>query len=196
MMVVGRHRVASGLLLLGLGFGMAGAPRAGPVAGRIRSNRRRLRRGPAPPPPLDAPRTEVEALPSSRPAAVRVREQSPSRETEVDVDATDSPTRAGVRDARNLRRRSPSVVREIGPAAKAVWTSGYWEWDADGDRFVWVAGSWQVPPAGTVWVAGRWMHDAGGWYWVPGAWGRRANRPAIAANRPAWRTSGPPGRTT
>ena len=26
----------------------------------------------------------------------------------------------------------------------------------------------------------------------PARWGRRANRPAVAANRPAWRTTGPP----
>ncbi len=77
------------------------------------------------------------------------------------------------------------------PHARAIWTSGYWQWEPAEDRFVWVAGSWQVPPTGMAWVPGRWMNDAGGWYWVPGAWGRRAAM-AANANRPAWRLNGPP----
>jgi hypothetical protein len=89
---------------------------------------------------------------------------------------------------------APIAERPSGerPDPKAVWTSGYWEWDPDGGRFVWVAGSWQIPPTGMVWRSGRWIHDARGWYWVAGSWGRRTDGPVIAAERPAWRVSGPP----
>ena len=129
-------------------------------------------------PPLEAPRTGVEALPTARPAA---ETQDPDRsETRTgepkDVAATTAP---GERVYVPKEPPPPIAERPSGtrPDRKAVWTSGYWEWDPDGDRFVWVAGSWRVPPARMVWVPGRWMPDAGGWYWVAGAWGRSAKRP-------------------
>ncbi len=83
----------------------------------------------------------------------------------------------------------PSGAR---PDRRAQWIAGYWAWDGDRDDFVWVGGSWQVPPPGSIWVAGRWNRDAGGWYWVPGLWTRRDIAANVAVDRPAWRTTGPP----
>ncbi len=50
----------------------------------------------------------------------------------------------------------PSGVR---PARNAQWIAGYWAWDTELGDFVWVGGSWQVPPEGSSWVA--WPLEAG-----------------------------------
>ncbi len=201
MREVKRYGIASGLLLLGLGFGMSGTfARAQSPGGSEQPPPPAGAQEPAPPPPPEAqappplvgPRTGVEALPTSRGSVA----QDPERRAARAAEAEDSMP-SDVPPARVYVTKEPPppiAERRSGdrPGPGAVWTAGNWEWDPDGDRFVWVAGSWRVPPAGTVWVAGRWMHDAGGWYWVPGAFRRRADRPAVAANRPAWRISGPP----
>ena len=89
----------------------------------------------------------------------------------------------------NRLRRSPSVDREIAPARGRCGRPATGSGIPDESRFVWVGGSWHVPPAGMVWSSGRWQHDAGGWYWVPGSWTRRAN-PARSPR------TGPPGGST
>jgi hypothetical protein len=130
------------------------------------------------------------ATPDSAPA--QVRDLGVSRENQAQEEATPA---APLELVHAPHEPPPPIAeRRSGdrPGAKAVWTSGYWEWDADESRFVWVAGTWRVPPAGMVWSSGRWLRDARGWYWVPGNWIRRAYRPAIAANPRPWRTSGPP----
>src|SRR5262249_51391732 len=126
---------------------------------------------PQAPPPLDGPRTDLEALPATRDASAgRDQERGVAREAELPnvAAATGSPARVYV----TQEPPAPIAERPSGerPDPKAVWTSGYWEWDPDGARFVWVAGSWQIPPAGMIWRSGRWIHDARGWYWVAGSW--------------------------
>ncbi len=200
-----RYRIASGLLLLGLGFGMLGDLRAGPIAGRVRATaaaRRRNRRLHHLPRPRPRRRWTARG-PGSRPCrrAGAAIAQDPERRAARAAEAEDSMA-SDVPPARVYVAKEPPppiAERRSGdrPGPGAVWTAGNWEWDPDGDRFVWAAGSWRVPPAGTVWVAGRWMHDAGGWYWVPGACGRRAEsrgrrrEPArLADQRAARRTAG------
>ncbi len=59
-------------------------------------------------------------------------------------------------------------VRGAIPGRAFVWVGGYWAWRS---RWVWVPGSWMVPPrAHAVWVPGRWHHHRGGWAWAPGRW--------------------------
>jgi hypothetical protein len=72
------------------------------------------------------------------------------------------------------------------PNARAVWIEGYWEWDAGRKDFVWVTGSWRVPPPGKIWVNGFWKRDDKGWYRVPGFWSDRKT------DRIDYRKNGPP----
>ena len=44
--------------------------------------------------------------------------------------------------------------------------------------FVWVTGTWRVPPPGRFWVNGYWKRDDKGWYRVAGFWSERRDRPA------------------
>jgi hypothetical protein len=55
------------------------------------------------------------------------------------------------------------------PGPEYVWVSGRWQWN--NDKFEWVTGSWQTPPALTHdWIPGRWEFDLHGWYYVNGRW--------------------------
>jgi hypothetical protein len=58
------------------------------------------------------------------------------------------------------------------PAPEAVWVAGAWHWD--GAAYVWVRGSWQIPPAaGLVWRPARWLIEGLGVRLDPGAWVHR-----------------------
>ena len=59
------------------------------------------------------------------------------------------------------------------PSANAQWIEGYWEWDAGRKDYLWVTGTWRVPPPGRFWVNGYWKRDQDGWYRVPGFWSDR-----------------------
>jgi hypothetical protein len=72
------------------------------------------------------------------------------------------------------------------PSADAEWIDGYWEWDPGRKDFVWVTGTWRVPPPGRFWVNGYWKRDQAGWYRVPGFWSDRKT------DRLDYRKSGPP----
>ena len=69
---------------------------------------------------------------------------------------------------------------------KAQWIEGYWEWDAGKEDFVWVTGTWRVPPPGRFWVNGYWKRDDKGWYRVNGFWSDRKT------DRVDYRKTGPP----
>ena len=60
-------------------------------------------------------------------------------------------------------------VITISPGAGYVWIPGHHRWD--GNRYIWVAGSWRAAPRGrALWIAGRWEQSPRGWYWVAGRW--------------------------
>jgi hypothetical protein len=71
-----------------------------------------------------------------------------------------------------VRVAPPAAVVETRPAAPGagyVWTPGYHRWD--GNRYVWVGGTWVQPPhPGAHWVAHRWVRRNGGWVMVEGHW--------------------------
>lgn len=140
------------------------------------------------PPPLDGPTLELEPIPAAGPGA-----------------RTDEPAPVADVQARNRRVYTPKeppqaiVERPTGarPERTAQWAPGYWDWDPAQNDYVWVGGSWQVPPIGSIWVNTRWVRDAGGWYRVPGFWSRRRDRAVVAtefvtAPQPAWQKTGPP----
>jgi hypothetical protein len=65
----------------------------------------------------------------------------------------------------------PEDPPELKPEGDNVqWISGYWSWDADRNDFVWVSGTWRVPPPDRQWVPGYWSNTREGWRWVPGFW--------------------------
>ena len=70
----------------------------------------------------------------------------------------------------------PPDVEELPPedrpaGADVVWIPGYWSWDDDDRRYVWVSGLWRRVPAGCRWVPGYWTNVASGDYrWVGGFW--------------------------
>ncbi|MBV8611928.1 MAG: YXWGXW repeat-containing protein, partial [Singulisphaera sp.] len=72
------------------------------------------------------------------------------------------------------------------PSPNAQWIEGYWDWDRTRKDFVWVTGSWRVPPPGRFWVNGYWKRDDRGWYRVPGFWSDRKT------DRIDFRKNGPP----
>src|SRR5262245_31581574 len=72
------------------------------------------------------------------------------------------------------------------PSATAEWIGGYWEYDAGRKDFIWVTGTWRVPPPGRFWVNGYWKRDDQGWFRVPGFWSERKT------DRLDYRKDGPP----
>ena len=55
------------------------------------------------------------------------------------------------------------------PAANAVWIPGYWNFNGNG--YVWMAGHWEIPPAGThSYVAAHWENRGGSLAFVPAYW--------------------------
>jgi hypothetical protein len=65
----------------------------------------------------------------------------------------------------------PPIVEPVivSPGSGYVWIRGYQSWN--GNRYVWVAGHWELRPADRHgWVPGHWRHNGQGWYWVPGHW--------------------------
>jgi len=72
------------------------------------------------------------------------------------------------------------------PDESAQWIEGYWTWDAKKNDFLWVTGTWRVPPPGRFWVNGYWKRDENGWYRVAGFWSDRQT------DRIDYRKGGPP----
>ncbi|MDF3066720.1 MAG: hypothetical protein K0R38_2321 [Polyangiaceae bacterium] len=58
--------------------------------------------------------------------------------------ATQREQRISSAEARERPTDEPCEPQGKPPAPSAVWSCGYWHWDAV--RYVWVDGSWRVPP--------------------------------------------------
>jgi hypothetical protein len=72
-------------------------------------------------------------------------------------------------------KQPPDPVEEMPPDQKpegdnVQWIPGYWHWDEEAERFIWVSGFWRQPPPGRVWVPGSWRQVQGGFQWVGGFW--------------------------
>jgi len=50
------------------------------------------------------------------------------------------------------------------------WIRGYWDWNQDEEKFVWVCGIWRKPPADHEWIEGYWKQVDEGWTRIPGFW--------------------------
>lgn len=66
----------------------------------------------------------------------------------------------------------PTPQYEVIPPPRAgfVWAPGYWRWE--GQRHVWVGGSWMPVRPGYVYHQTRWERHHDGWHLHEGYWGR------------------------
>ncbi|MGE3818054.1 MAG: hypothetical protein AB7I30_01340, partial [Isosphaeraceae bacterium] len=135
---------------------------------------------PSPPAPgSDAP---VDATAIEDAGPVRVLTEGPLHEAFL------SPVKSAEPD--HVAKAPPApIVERPGidpPDARAQWIEGYWGWEEGRKDFVWVTGTWRVPPPGKFWVNGYWKRDDQGWYRVPGFWSDRKT------DRIDFRKDGPP----
>ena len=156
------------------------------------------------PPPLDQPALESQPAaeaPASPAADLQPAPEAAPRLAAAGLDGPVKPLMEGplheafLSPAKNLdpvphRQGAPApIVERPGvdpPNPNAQWIEGYWEWDASRKDFVWVTGTWRVPPPGKFWVNGYWRRDDKGWYRVPGFWSDRKT------DRIDFRKNGPP----
>lgn len=87
-----------------------------------------------------------------------------------------------------VEQRPPDPIEELPPDQKPAgdnvqWIPGYWHWDDDNDRYLWVSGFWRQVPPGRVWVPGSWREVRGGWQYVSGFFQEVAPNPV--PNQPA-----------
>jgi hypothetical protein len=66
----------------------------------------------------------------------------------------------------------PSEVRTAQPGTGYVWVPGHYQWRSADRTYIWVPGSWTVPPVGYTWVPGRWEARPEGNVWVNAHWQR------------------------
>src|SRR5438045_2840818 len=58
-----------------------------------------------------------------------------------------------------VTKTPPQPLEELPPDEKpegedVQWIPGYWFWDDERSDFIWVSGSWRVPPPNMQWVPG------------------------------------------
>ncbi len=105
--------------------------------------------------------------PPPAPDGVEVLARGPVHEAFASLAAEPAPTKP-------VAKRPPKPLDEQPPEEKpegnVSWIGGYWAWDDDRNDFLWVSGTWRVPPPGKEWVAGYWREEGDNWQWVPGFW--------------------------
>jgi len=75
-----------------------------------------------------------------------------------------------------VNQEVPPLIEEVPPEQKpegtnVQWITGYWAWDDEASRFIWVSGFWRDIPPGRQWVPGYWARLADGYQYVAGYWG-------------------------
>ena len=78
----------------------------------------------------------------------------------------------------------PGLDRPTNSAAS--WIGGYWEWDNKLKDFVWVSGTWRIPPPSRFWANGYWKRDEESWSRVAGFWSDKQT------NQIVFKQQGPP----
>jgi len=112
------------------------------------------------------------------PPGVTVMQRGPVHE------AFAQPSSARPEPAQVVAKKPPAPIAEVPPDRKpkgddVLWIPGYWAWDMEKRDFLWVSGTWRVPPPGRKWVPGYWHEAEEGWQWVSGLWAAQ-NRDVIA----------------
>ncbi len=86
-----------------------------------------------------------------------------------------TPLTNDVPESIKVREKPPESIEEVPPEIKpegsnVVWMPGYWSWNDEDEKFLWISGFWRDVPPGRVWVSGYWTEADGGHQWVPGFW--------------------------
>ena len=89
------------------------------------------------------------------------------------VELTRGPINQGFAEMTNMTpqpsppvvKQPPAPIDEAPPDARpdnpdSTWVPGYWSWDAEGNNYIWVSGSWRVPPPGHRWIPGYWSESS------------------------------------
>jgi len=72
-----------------------------------------------------------------------------------------------------VHQTPPALIEEVVPLERpegATWVGGYWSFDDQANKWIWVSGTWRVPPPGYSWVPGYWYRSSSGWRYVDGYW--------------------------
>ena len=74
-----------------------------------------------------------------------------------------------------VAKQPPDAIEELPPDQKpegdnVQWLPGYWSWEEETSKYIWISGFWRQPPPGRVWVPGSWREARGGFQWVSGFW--------------------------
>jgi hypothetical protein len=74
-----------------------------------------------------------------------------------------------------IQKEPPAPIPEEPPEDRpegdnVQFIPGYWAWDVEENRFLWVSGGYRNAPVGRQWVPGYWTHTDEGWRWVHGMW--------------------------
>ncbi len=103
--------------------------------------------------------------------------------TDKIVEQTRGPLNQGFAEMTNMTpqpappvaKQPPAPIAEEPPDVRpdnpdATWVPGYWSWNPESSNFLWVSGSWRVPPPGHRWIPGYWSEGTGNYQWVSGFW--------------------------
>ena len=74
-----------------------------------------------------------------------------------------------------IKQAPPEEVAEIPPehqpdGVNIQWISGYWAWDDDTSKHIWISGLWRDVPPGQQWQPGTWTAIDHGYRWTQGYW--------------------------
>jgi len=80
-----------------------------------------------------------------------------------------------------VKMRPPELIEELPPEERpegddVTWIPGYWGWDDERNDYLWISGTWRVPPPGREWMAGYWRESDGGFQWISGYWADATGR--------------------
>lgn len=116
-------------------------------------------------------------------AGVTVMQRGPVHE------AFAQPSNSRPEPAQVVPNKPPAPITEVAPDQKpkgddVIWIPGYWGWDMEKKDFLWVSGTWRVPPPERKWVPGYWHEAEEGWQWVSGFWAPQKKDAMTYVDRP------------
>src|SRR5262249_16373119 len=91
--------------------------------------------------------------------------------------------------AQVVPNKPPAPIKELPPDQKpkgedVIWIPGYWAWDMEKKDFLWVSGTWRVPPPDRKSLPGYWHEPAEAWPGVSGFWASQKKAALTSAAPP------------
>ena len=154
----------------GLNFSLGGVLLGGIFWAELVSGQQALPPEPAPAQGVSVPsvaaNTSVSTL-AEAPRGIEIQARGPVHEAFAAPTTEPVPTEP-------VDKRPPELLQEMPPVDKpegqVLWIPGYWAWDNERADYLWVSGTWRVPPPNKHWVPGYWREELGRWRWVAGFW--------------------------